>query len=101
MMKKILLIEDNTEVRENTSEILSLADYDVTTAKNGNEGAELAQKLLPDLIVCDIMMPELDGYGVLHILSKKAETSVIPFIFLTAKTEKSDIRKGMNLGADD
>src|SRR6478752_6509303 len=101
MMKKILLIEDNTEVRENTSEILSLADYDVTTAKNGKEGAELAQKLLPDLVVCDIMMPELDGYGVLHILSKKPETASIPFIFLTAKTEKSDVRKGMNLGADD
>jgi DNA-binding response OmpR family regulator len=100
-MKKILLIEDNTEVRENTSEILSLANYDVVTAKNGKEGAELAQKLLPDLIICDIMMPELDGYGVLHILGKKAETAGIPFIFLTAKAEKTDMRKGMNLGADD
>ena len=100
-MKKILLIEDNVEVRENTAEILTLADYDVTTAKNGKEGAELAQKLLPDLIVCDIMMPELDGYGVLHILSKKPETARIPFIFLTAKAEKADMRKGMALGADD
>jgi CheY-like chemotaxis protein/CRP-like cAMP-binding protein len=100
-MKKILLIEDNTEVRENTAEILSLANYNVTTAKNGKEGAELAQKLLPDLIVCDIMMPELDGYGVLHILNKKPETASIPFIFLTAKAEKADMRKGMNLGADD
>jgi CheY-like chemotaxis protein len=100
-MKKILLIEDNTEVRENTAEILSLADYEVTTAKNGKEGAELAQKLLPDLVVCDIMMPELDGYGVLHILSKKPETARIPFIFLTAKAEKADMRKGMALGADD
>lgn len=100
-MKKILLIEDNTEVRENTAEILSLADYEVTTAKNGKEGAELAQKLLPDLVVCDIMMPELDGYGVLHILSKKPETARIPFIFLTAKAEKADMRKGMSLGADD
>jgi CRP-like cAMP-binding protein len=100
-MKKILLIEDNTAVRENTSEILSLANYDVTTAKNGREGAELAQKLLPDLIVCDIMMPELDGYGVLHILGKKPETASIPFIFLSAKAEKADMRKGMNLGADD
>ncbi len=100
-MKKILLIEDNTEVRENTSEILSLANYEVTTAKNGKEGAELAQKLLPDLIICDIMMPELDGYGVLHILGKKPETASIPFIFLTAKAEKADLRKGMNLGADD
>ena len=80
-MKKILLIEDNVEVRENTAEILTLADYDVVTAQNGKEGAELAQKLLPDLVVCDIMMPELDGYGVLHILSKKPETARIPFIF--------------------
>lgn len=100
-MKKILLIEDNSEVRENTSEILSLAHYDVVTAPNGKIGVELAQKENPDLIICDIMMPELDGYGVLHILSKKTETARIPFIFLTAKTEKTDIRKGMTLGADD
>jgi CheY-like chemotaxis protein len=100
-MKKILLIEDNLEVRENTSEILSLANYEVTTAKNGKEGAELAQALLPDLIICDIMMPELDGYGVLHVLGKKPETARIPFIFLTAKAEKADMRKGMSLGADD
>ena len=100
-MKKILLIEDNLEVRENTAEILSLANYDVTTATNGKEGVELAQKLLPDLILCDIMMPELDGYGVLHILGTKPDTARIPFIFLTAKAEKSDMRKGMGLGADD
>jgi DNA-binding response OmpR family regulator len=100
-MKKILLIEDNPEVRENTSEILSLANYDVVAAENGKTGVELAQKEKPDLIICDIMMPELDGYGVLHILSKNDQTANIPFIFLTAKTEKTDIRKGMNLGADD
>lgn len=100
-MKKILLIEDNPEVRENTSEILSLANFEVLTAPNGKAGVDLAQKESPDLIICDIMMPELDGYGVLHILSKKAETARIPFIFLTAKTEKTDIRKGMALGADD
>lgn len=100
-MKKLLLIEDNNEVRENTSEILELAGYNVTTAPNGKIGVELAQKEIPDLIICDIMMPELDGYGVLHILNKKNETAAIPFIFLTAKTEKADIRKGMNLGADD
>ena len=100
-MKKILLIEDNPDVRENTSEILSLANYNVTVAENGKIGVELAQQDRPDLIICDIMMPELDGYGVLHILSKKPETANIPFIFLTAKTEKGDIRKGMNLGADD
>jgi CRP-like cAMP-binding protein len=95
------LIEDNPDVRENTAEILSLANYDVHTAENGKIGVELATKEKPDLIICDIMMPELDGYGVLHILSKKPETASIPFIFLTAKTEKADIRKGMTLGADD
>lgn len=100
-MKKILLIEDNPEVRENTYEILSLANYNVVAAENGKVGVELAQKEKPDLIICDIMMPELDGYGVLHILSKNDQTANIPFIFLTAKTEKTDIRKGMNLGADD
>jgi DNA-binding response OmpR family regulator len=100
-MKKILLIEDNLDVRENTEEILSLANYKVFTAANGKIGVELAHTEKPDLIICDIMMPELDGYGVLHILSKNEDTARIPFIFLTAKTEKSDIRKGMNLGADD
>ncbi|HEY8934104.1 MAG TPA: response regulator [Cyclobacteriaceae bacterium] len=100
-MKKILLIEDNPEVRENTQEILTLASYNVVTAENGKIGVDLAQKEKPDLIICDIMMPELDGYGVLHILNKRPETAGIPFIFLTAKTEKTDIRKGMNLGADD
>ena len=100
-MKKILLIEDNLEVRENTEEILTLANYEVITAANGKIGVELAQQQKPDLIICDIMMPELDGYGVLHILGKKDETARIPFVFLTAKTEKTDIRKGMTLGADD
>jgi DNA-binding response OmpR family regulator len=100
-MKKILLIEDNPEIRENTAEILSLANYDVITAENGKVGVALAQEQSPDLIICDIMMPELDGYGVLHILSKGDDTASIPFIFLTAKTEKSDLRKGMELGADD
>lgn len=100
-MKRILLIEDNAEIRENTSEILGLANYEVLTAENGKIGVELAQQESPDLIICDIMMPELDGYGVLHILGKNVETAKIPFIFLTAKTEKSDIRKGMELGADD
>lgn len=99
--KKIVLIEDNIDVRENTAEILTLAGYDTKVAPNGKIGVELAQTEKPDLIICDIMMPELDGYGVLHILSKNEETASIPFIFLTAKTEKADIRKGMNLGADD
>lgn len=100
-MKKILLIEDNNEVRENTAEILILAGYTVATAPNGKIGVEKAQSEKPDLIICDIMMPELDGYGVLHILSKNPETASIPFIFLTAKAEKTDMRKGMTLGADD
>ncbi len=100
-MKKILLIEDNKDVRENTAEILKLAQYNVITAKNGKEGVELAQKEKPDLIICDIMMPVLDGHGALHLLSKNEETSSIPFIFLTAKAERSDFRKGMEMGADD
>src|SRR6267154_2749583 len=100
-MKKILLIEDNIDVRENTAEILSLANYKVFTTKNGKDGVELAQKEKPDLIICDIMMPVLDGYGVLHLLSKSETTSGIPFVFLTAKAERSDVRKGMDMGADD
>lgn len=100
-MKKILLIEDNADVRENTAEILGLAQYHVITAENGKEGVELAQKEKPDLIICDIMMPVLDGHGVLHLLSKNEETASIPFIFLTAKAERSDFRKGMEMGADD
>src|ERR671912_165534 len=100
-MKKILIIEDNEEVRENTSEILELSNYKVFTAENGKIGVEIAKKEKPDLIVCDIMMPVLDGYGVLHLLGKNEETSGIPFIFLTAKTERGDLRKGMEMGADD
>lgn len=99
--KKILLIEDNPEMRDNTAEILELANFDVVTAQNGKEGVKLAQQVQPDLIICDIMMPELDGYGVLHMLSKDTQTGNIPFIFLTAKAEKGDYRKGMTMGADD
>lgn len=100
-MKKILLVEDNKDMRENISEILELANYTVITAPNGRIGVELAGKETPDLIICDIMMPDLDGYGVLYLLSKNPATSGIPFIFLTAKAEKSDMRKGMSMGADD
>lgn len=100
-MKKIVLIEDEKDVRETTSEILELANYKVYCADNGIKGIKLVKDKKPDLIICDIMMPNLDGYGVLNILSKDVETSHIPFVFLTAKTENSDIRKGMNLGADD
>ncbi|MBL0316510.1 MAG: response regulator [Flavobacteriales bacterium] len=100
-MKKILLIEDNQDVRENTSEILELAGYTVTAAENGKAGVEAALKEKPDLIICDIMMPVLDGYGALHLLNKNESTAAIPFIFLTAKAERMDMRKGMEMGADD
>jgi CRP-like cAMP-binding protein len=102
-MKKtsILLIEDNEDIRESTVEILELAGYNVFKADNGKTGVELAQQHQPDLILCDIMMPELDGYGVLFMLNKNPKTSAIPFIFLTAKAERPDMRKGMEMGADD
>ncbi|MBL7699061.1 MAG: response regulator [Chitinophagaceae bacterium] len=101
MQKKILVIEDNIDIRENTAEILSLAGYKSYTAENGKKGVELAIKEQPDIIICDIMMPELDGYGVLHLLRKNTDTQHIPLIFLTAKTERGDYRKGMEMGADD
>ncbi|MDR3679965.1 MAG: response regulator [Flavipsychrobacter sp.] len=100
-MKVILLIEDNTEIRENMSEILELSGYKVITAEDGKNGVELAIQDKPDLIVCDIMMPVLDGYGVIHMLQRNIETRNIPFIFITAKAERAEIRKGMELGADD
>lgn len=100
-MTKILIIEDNNDIRENVVEILRLAGYEVHEADNGKAGAELAIKIIPDLVLCDIMMDNLDGYGVLHLLNKHAQTKAIPFIFMTAKSERSDIRKGMELGADD
>ena len=98
---KVLIIEDNDDIRESTSEILELAGYAVIQAVNGKEGVAMAVSELPDLILCDIMMPEMDGYSVLHLLGKNPETSVIPFIFLTAKTDRQDMRKGMEMGADD
>ena len=101
LQKKILVIEDNESIRENTAEILELANYDVMTAENGKIGVERALEQKPDLIVCDIMMPELDGYGVLNIVQRNPALSNTSFIFLTAKTEGGDFRKGMGLGADD
>jgi CRP-like cAMP-binding protein len=101
MEKTILLIEDNPEVAENISTILRLAKYEVIHAGNGREGVEMAKSQHPDLIICDIMMPELDGYGVIHILSQDDSTAGIPFIFLSAKANKEDFRTGMNFGADD
>ncbi len=100
-MKKILVIEDEELVRNNILEILDTVDFRVIGAENGGIGVQLAQEQLPDLILCDVMMPELDGYEVLAALRKNPVTATIPFIFLTAKGEKTDIRQGMNLGADD
>jgi DNA-binding response OmpR family regulator len=100
-MKSVLVIDDNPDIRENTAEILDLAGYKTFTAENGKRGVDIAIKEKPDVIVCDIMMPELDGYGVLHLLRKNENTEHTPFIFLTAKTERGDFRKGMEMGADD
>lgn len=100
-MKTILLIEDDIVLRENTAELLELSNYNVISATDGKAGIAMAKKQLPDIIVCDIMMPELDGYDTLKILSQNKTTKYIPFIFLSAKTEHKDVRKGMNMGADD
>jgi CheY-like chemotaxis protein len=100
-MKKILVIEGEAEMRRNLTTILRLEKFDPLPAENGRVGLELVKKKKPDLILCDVMMPELDGYGVIAALRADPETVAIPFIFLTAKGEKPDIRAGMNLGADD
>ena len=100
-MKKLLLIEDDLVLRENTAEILMLSNFEVITASNGLEGVALAKSSMPDIIISDIMMPELNGHEVLEILANDERTKYIPFIFLSAKTERKDVRKGMNMGADD
>jgi DNA-binding NarL/FixJ family response regulator len=100
-MKKILVIEDEPEMLRNLTTILRLERFTPLPAKNGRLGIELAKKEKPDLILCDVMMPELDGYGVIAALRTEPETVTIPFIFLTSRGEKPDIRAGMNLGADD
>lgn len=100
-MKKILVIEDNNALRENTAELLELNDYCVFTAANGKLGVELALEHQPDLIICDIMMPELDGYGVLQCLQATEGLCNTPFIFLTAKTEKIEVQTGLAKGADE
>lgn len=101
MRKKILLIEDDQIVRDNTAEILQLANYEVLTAENGKTGLEKAKVFKPDLIICDILMPELDGYGVMQIAMRNKDLQRIPIIFMSAKTKHEDIRKGMDLGASD
>ena len=100
-MKKILVIEDEPAVRANILELLELEDFYGIGAENGLIGIVWALEHLPDLIICDVMMPELDGYGVLTTLREEPLTATIPFIFLTAKADKTDLRQGMELGADD
>src|ERR1051325_11712119 len=100
-MKKILVIEDEAETRDNLVLMLEMEGYKPFSAPNGQTGVELARKEIPDVILCDVSMPKLDGYGVLEALRANAQTVSIPFIFLTAKGDKKDLRTGMNLGADD
>jgi two-component system, sensor histidine kinase and response regulator len=101
IITKILVVEDSPDLRDNIIEMLTLDGYETSGAENGRVGVQVAQELMPDLIVCDIMMPEMDGYDVLMTLRKDPETAGIPFIFLTARTEHIDRRQGMVLGADD
>lgn len=100
-MRKILIIDDNEDVRENVADMLELANYQVLTAADGQTGVIRAKQFRPDLIICDIMMPGMDGYDVLHALGREHSTAGIPFVFLTAKSARADMRFGMNLGADD
>jgi CRP/FNR family cyclic AMP-dependent transcriptional regulator len=100
-MRKILLIDDDEDFRESVAEILQLSNYVTLTAPDGKTGVEKALKEKPDLIICDVSMPQMDGFSVLHILSRHPETASIPFIFMTGKNELTDIRKGMGMGADD
>lgn len=99
-MSKILVIEDEEPVRENILEILENEGFDAIAAENGSIGLYLAQEKLPDLILCDVLMPELDGYGVLNALRSESKTATIPFMFLSAKTAKMDLQHGINLGAN-
>jgi len=100
-MTKILVVEDEPQMRKNMQLVLKREGFTVVTAADGSEGIAAAKRELPNLILCDVMMPEVDGYGVLGALRAERATETIPFIFLTAKGDKSDIRSGMNLGADD
>jgi signal transduction histidine kinase len=100
-MTKILVIEDEMAIRENMAEILEYEGYEVLSAEQGLIGVQMAREYMPDLVICDIMMPLLDGYGVLNELRSQTETAAIPFIFLTAKADRDSIRVGMNAGADD
>jgi DNA-binding NarL/FixJ family response regulator len=101
LMKKILVIEDEPEMRRNLATILKLEKFSVVQAENGRAGLDLARKETPDLILCDVMMPEMDGHAVLKALREDSKLVTTPFIFLTAKGEKADFRSGMDMGADD
>ena len=101
MKNSILVIDDNKDIRENTAEFLELAGYKTFMAENGRKGVELALQEKPSLIICDIMMPELDGYGVLHLIRSNPQTENIPLIFLSAKSDRNESRKGMSMGADE
>src|SRR5580765_8486649 len=98
IMTKILVIEDQPQMRKNLATILEMEDFEVAVATDGLAGLESARKLNPDLIICDVMMPEMDGYSLLEKLRAEAATATIPFIFLTARGDKVDLRSGMNLG---
>ena len=100
-MKKILVIEDEPEMRRNLTTLLRCHQYHPIAAENGRKGVEMARHEAPDLILCDVMMPELDGYGVLRAVQTDAATARIPFVFLTARSDRDDLRSGMDLGADD
>ncbi|WP_071190833.1 response regulator [Trichormus sp. NMC-1] len=100
-MNTILIIEDEPQIRKNIQQILDLEGFATITAEDGLEGLDMAEKHQPDMIICDVMMPNLDGYGLIEVLRQKPLTADIPFIFLTAKAENNDLRQGMELGADD
>jgi len=101
MKKKILIIEDQAAMRRNIALLLQMEGYDVVTAENGRVGLDLARQERPDLILCDVMMPEMDGYSVVQSLRHEPKHATVPFIFLTAKSDRADLRIGMNFGADD
>src|SRR5215831_21410031 len=100
-MSKILVIEDQAQMRRNLVTILQMENYSVVSAENGRRGLELAKSERPDLVLCDLMMPELDGFGVVQALRADQTTATLPVVFLTARADKADLRAGMNLGADD
>jgi len=100
-MKRILLVEDNDAIRENTTELLELANYVVVPACDGRQGLVMAQREKPDLIICDIMMPEIDGFHLLQLLRRDSFFEKTPFIFFTASAEKTEIKKGLEAGAND